>query len=198
MVLNWKAHRKGIPGIFDSLCHRPNFILQEFLKSTVHEGSSWLENVKTAKFPGTVWLLYQYSCNRNTFCFKFELPRVQPWVHSLPMKSRERLARDVTALPSQMQILFMMSHTARHNMAAPTTVFSRAAVGNFSQTRLDHTVSNHDLLAQCQKEDMETIITRKPWQWIGHVLHKDANSITKVAIHWTPARKRKCGQPKIT
>ena len=45
------------------------------------------------------------------------------------------------------------------------------------------TISNHDLLARCQQEDMETIITRKRWRWIGHVLHKDANSITKVAIH---------------
>ena len=55
-----------------------------------------------------------------------------------------------------------------------------------------------DLLAGCQQEDMETIITRKRWRWIGHVLHKDANSITKVAIHWTPDGKWKRGRPKTT
>uniref|UniRef100_UPI0025FC2CDF hypothetical protein n=1 Tax=Thiolapillus sp. TaxID=2017437 RepID=UPI0025FC2CDF len=60
------------------------------------------------------------------------------------------------------------------------------------------TISNHDLLARCQQEDMETIITRKRWRWIGHVLRKDANSITKVAIHWTPEGKRKRGRPKTT
>ena len=38
------------------------------------------------------------------------------------------------------------------------------------------TVSIRDLLARCQQEDMETIITRKRWRWIGHVLRKDANS----------------------
>ena len=47
------------------------------------------------------------------------------------------------------------------------------------------TISNRDLLGQCQQEDMVTIITRKRWRWIGHVQRKDANSITKVAIHWT-------------
>ena len=60
------------------------------------------------------------------------------------------------------------------------------------------TISNRDLLAQCQQEDMETIITRKRWRWIGHVLRKDADFITKVAIHWTPEGKRKRGRPKTT
>ena len=45
---------------------------------------------------------------------------------------------------------------------------------------------------------METIITRKRWRWIGHVLRKDAGSITKVAIHWTPEGKQKRGRPKTT
>ena len=60
------------------------------------------------------------------------------------------------------------------------------------------TISNHDLLARCQQEDMGTIITRKRWHWIGHVLRKDANSITKVAIRWTPEGKQKRGRPKTT
>ena len=40
---------------------------------------------------------------------------------------------------------------------------------------------------------METIITKKRWRWIEHVLRKDANSVTKVAIHWTPESKWKHG-----
>ena len=43
-----------------------------------------------------------------------------------------------------------------------------------------------------------TIIARKRWRWIGHVLRKDANSITKLAIHLTPEGKRKRGRPKAT
>ena len=57
------------------------------------------------------------------------------------------------------------------------------------------TISNRDLLARCQQEDM---VTRKPWRWIGHVLRKGAGSITKVSIHWTPEGKQKRGRPKTT
>ena len=61
------------------------------------------------------------------------------------------------------------------------------------------TISNRDFLARFQQEDiMETMMTRKRWRWIGHVLRKDANSITKVAIHWIPEGKRKRGRPKTT
>ena len=59
-------------------------------------------------------------------------------------------------------------------------------------------ISNCELLALCQQEDMETISTRKRWRWIGHMLCKNANSITKVVIHWTPEGKLKRGQPKTT
>ena len=58
------------------------------------------------------------------------------------------------------------------------------------------TISNRDLLARCQQEGMGTVITRKRWRWMGHVLRKEANSITMVAIRWTPEGKRKRGRPK--
>ena len=58
------------------------------------------------------------------------------------------------------------------------------------------TISHSDLLERCQQEDMETIITGKRWRWIGHVLRKDANFITRVAIHWIPEGKQKRSQPK--
>ena len=45
---------------------------------------------------------------------------------------------------------------------------------------------------------METIITRKRWRWIGHVMRMNANSVTKYAIHWTPEGKGKSGRPKTT
>ena len=60
------------------------------------------------------------------------------------------------------------------------------------------TLSNRHLLARCQQEDMETIITRKRWRWIRHVLRKDANSITNVAVRSTPEGKRKRGHLKTT
>ena len=63
---------------------------------------------------------------------------------------------------------------------------------------LPRTMYYRDLLAQYQQEEMKTIITRKPWRWFGRVLRKDADPITKVAIHWTPEGKRKPDQPKTS
>jgi len=40
------------------------------------------------------------------------------------------------------------------------------------------------------------ILSRR--QWIGHVIRRDQNSITKTALHWTPEGKHKCGRPKNT
>ena len=81
-----------------------------------------------------------------------------------------------------------------------------AKLSSFHTTRLrklqrifwPKTISNHGHLARCQQEDTETIITMKRRRWFGHVLQKDADSITKVSIHWTQEGKRKRGRPKTT
>ena len=38
------------------------------------------------------------------------------------------------------------------------------------------TISNYDRVARGQQEDMETIVSRKRWHWIGHVLHPGIKS----------------------
>ena len=47
-------------------------------------------------------------------------------------------------------------------------------------------ISNEDLLEQCQQETMETIIIRRRWRWIGHVLRKEQDAIPRVAVQWRP------------
>ena len=59
-------------------------------------------------------------------------------------------------------------------------------------------ISNEDLLRSCRQEDMGTIITRRRWRWIGHVLRKDSRSIPRAALHWTPCGRRKRGRPRMT
>lgn len=59
-------------------------------------------------------------------------------------------------------------------------------------------ISNQDLLRRCQQEDMSTIIRRRRWRWIGHVLRKEQQDLTKTALFWTPEGKRKRGRPKTT
>ena len=45
---------------------------------------------------------------------------------------------------------------------------------------------------------MATILTRRRWKWLGHVIRKDSRSHTKTALHWTPDGKRKRGRPKTS
>ena len=54
------------------------------------------------------------------------------------------------------------------------------------------------LLVRCHQDSMETIIMRRKWGWIGHVLRKDAGNITHSALQWTPQGKWKRGTSKNT
>ena len=67
-----------------------------------------------------------------------------------------------------------------HDLAKLSS-FHMASLRKIQHIFRPRTISNGDLLARCQQEDMETIITRKRRCWIGHVLHEDANSTTEVA-----------------
>jgi len=45
------------------------------------------------------------------------------------------------------------------------------------------TAANKNLLAQCHQENMRSIIRRRRWSWIGHVLRKEGRAIPKKAVH---------------
>jgi hypothetical protein len=47
-------------------------------------------------------------------------------------------------------------------------------------------------------KDMETLLIQKRWRWLGHVLRKPSEDMTKVALRWTSEGKRKRGRPKTT
>ena len=59
-------------------------------------------------------------------------------------------------------------------------------------------INNEELLRRCRQEDMETIITKRRWRWIGHVLRRERDSIVRISLHWTPDGKRKKGRPRTT
>ena len=47
-------------------------------------------------------------------------------------------------------------------------------------------ISDENLLRRCRQENMGTIITRRRWRWIEHVLlRKEPQSITRTALHFT-------------
>ena len=60
------------------------------------------------------------------------------------------------------------------------------------------TISNQHLLARCNQDSMGTIIMRRRWRWIGHVIRREPGNISRTALHWTPEGKRKRGRPKNT
>jgi hypothetical protein len=78
------------------------------------------------------------------------------------------------------------------------SVFHTKSLRRIMRIFWPNTISNDELLAQCHQESMKTIIMRRRWKWIGHVLRKESTSITRVALHWTPEGRRKRGRPKNT
>ena len=59
-------------------------------------------------------------------------------------------------------------------------------------------ITNVELHKKANTEDMRTLLTKRRWKWIGHVLRKPDKNITKEALRWTPEGKRKPGRPKNT
>ena len=68
--------------------------------------------------------------------------------------------------------------------------FTNCCLGNILGVRLLNTISSEDWLAKTQEQKMKTQIRRKKWNWIGHMLRKPHNSITKQALIWNPQGKR--------
>ena len=54
------------------------------------------------------------------------------------------------------------------------------------------------LFARCNQDSMSTIIMRRRFRWIGHVMRREPGNIPRTALHWTPGGKRKRGRPKNT
>ena len=59
-------------------------------------------------------------------------------------------------------------------------------------------ISNDELLKQTKQEDIRTLVIKRRWRWIGHVLRRGNNNIARIAMRWTPEGKRSRGRPKTT
>ena len=59
-------------------------------------------------------------------------------------------------------------------------------------------ITNKLLHETTGSEDITTLLKRKRWSWIGHVLRRENDDLTKTALRWTPEGRRKQGRPKIT
>ena len=57
-------------------------------------------------------------------------------------------------------------------------------------------VTNEMLWELAGEEPIITQISKRKWRWIGHILRKPANSITRQVPRWNPQGKRKRGRPR--
>lgn len=59
-------------------------------------------------------------------------------------------------------------------------------------------ISYEQLLAKCDQDNIETILMRKRWRWIGHLLRRETENVSYTALPWTPEPEGKRGRPKNT
>ena len=57
-------------------------------------------------------------------------------------------------------------------------------------------ISKKDLLIQCELECIGTIIIRQ-WRWIGYVIWRERDTVSKTALHWKPKGNSKRDRSKI-
>ena len=55
-----------------------------------------------------------------------------------------------------------------------------------------------NLHERAKSTDMSTLLKKYHWQWIGHVLRKPMNDITKISLRWTREGIKKEGRQKTT
>jgi hypothetical protein len=52
-------------------------------------------------------------------------------------------------------------------------------------------ISNSDLFERTGQKFIIATIKQKQLKWLGHVIRKEQNSITKIALKWTPAEGKR-------
>ena len=59
-------------------------------------------------------------------------------------------------------------------------------------------ISNSDLWKLAELEQVNTIVTRRKWKWIGHTLRRPDGDIARYSLDWNPQGSRRPGRPKTT
>ena len=63
---------------------------------------------------------------------------------------------------------------------------------------LPQRVRNETVRERAGMEPISSMIKKRRWKWIGHVLRMDKTKHARVALTWTPEGKRRRGRPKET
>ncbi|VDO58755.1 unnamed protein product [Schistosoma margrebowiei] len=102
--------------------------------------------------------------------------------------------------PSFTAVLLYGAETWRTTTTAikKVQVFINSCLRKMLNTHWLDTISNNLLWERTNQLPVEEEIRKRRWKWIGHILRKSSNYITRQALTWKPEGKRKRGSPKNT
>lgn len=72
-------------------------------------------------------------------------------------------------------------------------VFINTCLRRILKIQWPHKISNDKLWQQTKQQPVQDDICQRCWRWIGHILHRPADSITRQALTWNPQGRRKKG-----
>ena len=59
-------------------------------------------------------------------------------------------------------------------------------------------ISNERLHRETKQKPVNLTIRQRKWKWIGHILRREPDNITRQSLDWNPQWKRKRGRPVTT
>ena len=59
-------------------------------------------------------------------------------------------------------------------------------------------VANDELYELTNTIEISIGIFKRRWRWIGHILRKENDNNSSIALTWTPEGRRRRGRPKLT
>ena len=77
-------------------------------------------------------------------------------------------------------------------------VFHRTCLRRVLRRFWPYHLSNEELYEASGSMPVSTLIQVRRWRWIGHILRKSPNDISRTALTWAPEGKRKRGRPRET
>ncbi|VDO55879.1 unnamed protein product [Schistosoma margrebowiei] len=77
-------------------------------------------------------------------------------------------------------------------------VFINSCLRKILNIHWPYTISNGLIWERTNQLPAEEEIRKRLWEWIGPILRKSSNCITRQALTWNPEGKRKRGRPKNT
>ncbi|PVD20866.1 hypothetical protein C0Q70_19028 [Pomacea canaliculata] len=85
---------------------------------------------------------------------------------------------------------------ARHAFNSLRPIWNSRALSFHKKTCIFNT--NQPVEKKTNQNATNLDIKKRKWGWIGHTLHKPADTIAKQALDWNPQGKRRVGRPKQT